>query len=64
MLLPQCTSSNLTGKLVTESMLAIKIQSLEFSYCNVINFKEILLFPNNYILTCTSMMCDLQGLFG
>jgi len=36
--------------------------SLEVSYGNVINCKKILLPPNIYILTCTSVMCDLQGL--
>ena len=36
--------------------------SLDVSSCNVINCKTILLPPNSYILSCTLMMWDLQGL--
>jgi len=40
------------------------LPSAEVSNGNVINCKKILLSPNSYILTCTSAMCDLQGLCG
>jgi len=47
---------------VVKECCSVSLASLEVSYCNGINCKKILLPPTSYILTCTSMMCDLQGL--
>jgi len=38
--------------------------SVEVSYCNITNCEKMLLPPNSSVFTCTSMMCDLQGLCG
>ena len=49
---------------VTEYCSVSLVYRLASVSCNVTNYKKILLPPNSYILTCTSVMCNLQGLCG
>jgi len=77
-LLHQWTSSYLTRKLIAAcacnkdknkrmpcgQKVLQRYPSLEVSNCSIINCKEILLLTIINILTCATMMCDLQVLCG